>query len=129
MQVPSNFTPRELAFCRYKSQGENNTNAALQAGYSPSGAAVQANRLLKKDKIIKYIEYLETRKQAILDYSEADIVHNLLDIASDSYHDKEYHAAIRANELLGKNKGMFKEKVEHSGSVGIIFQGEADLKD
>ena len=130
MVVPSNLSPREIAFCRNIASGYNKSTSALEAGYSPNGAPAQATRLLKKEKIKAYITYLETRKQVTtIDYSEADIVKNLLDIGIDAYSDKEYHAAIRANELLGKHKGMFKDRVEHSGNVGIIFQGEHDLKD
>jgi hypothetical protein len=37
--------------------------------------------------------------------------------------------ANKSLELLGKSKKMFTDRQEHSGSVGVYFAGESDLKD
>jgi len=123
------LSKREMLFCKYYVAKGNRQEAIEQAGYSPRSGRTTACRLLKKQNIKDYIDYLTTKKVSPVEYSQDDIVHELLDISHLAKDSEEYHAAIRANELLGKHKGMFKEKVEHSGSVGIIFQGEADLKD
>lgn len=104
-------------------------DCAIQAGYSPNGAAVTASRLLKRPKIIEYINYLQEKRVISADYTRNDIASNLVDIATLSLQDKEYHASIRANELLGKDIGMFKQELQVSGALGVVFIGEGDLKD
>ena len=120
---------RELVFCKYIDKGYNNQESAIEAGYSNKGASVTANRLLKRDRIRNYLNYLSNKALITSDYSREDITSELLDIRGLAKDDKEYHAAIRANELLGKNIGMFKDSVQVSGAVGVVFIGEAELKD
>jgi len=101
----------------------------LDAGYSPNGYSVQASRLLQKPRIQQYMAYLTNKKELTADYTRQDIASNLADIATLSLVDKEYHASIRANELLGKDIGMFKQELHVEGAIGVIFIGENDLKD
>lgn len=63
------LTPREKKFCEEYLQTSKKEQAALAAGYSSKGAAVQASRLLKKDKIINYIHELQAqaRKELNID--------------------------------------------------------------
>jgi len=124
---------REKIFCKlYTSKYPNEltqADCAIQAGYSPNGAAVTGSRLLNRPKIIEYIDFLQNKMVLSSDYTRQDISSELLDIAGLAKTDKEYHAAIRANELLGKDLGMFKQELQVSGAVGVVFIGEEALKD
>lgn len=112
-----------------------------------ASAATQASQLFKKVNIQARVkELMDQRKEAVL----ADayfVVQNLIRIAQKCQEPEpvlewnadtkqmeetgEYtfdsNGANKALELLGKHMGMFKDKVEHSGEVGItpiIIQGQ-----
>jgi len=124
-----NLNKREMIFCKAYANTGNRQQSIELAGYSPKSARTTACRLLKKQSIKDYMDYLTQKKVITSDYTEQDIVYELLDISQLAKNSEEYHAAIRANELLGKHKGMFKEQVQHSGNIGVYFNGENELKD
>ena len=59
--VKADLNPRQLAFCREYAVDHNGTQAAIRAGYTPSGAEVQAVRLLKDDRVRAEIARLDAR--------------------------------------------------------------------
>ena len=123
------ITQRQKVFCRCIAKGLNQTQAAIEAGYSPSSANVTGSKLMKRDIIRNYVDYCTEKITLKSDYSNDYILKELLDIATLSKDSEKYRETLRALELLGKNNGMFKDKLEVSGSVGVIFSGETDLKD
>lgn len=51
------LTPKQQAFCHKLIELDwNQTNAAIAAGYSPKSAATTASRMLKNDKVTKYLD-------------------------------------------------------------------------
>ncbi len=123
------LTNRQKAFCKLYNKGMPRKDAMIQAGYSPNGASVQASRLLQKPMIKEYLTSLDNKIILSADYTRQDIAGKLLNIADLAENDREYHAAIRANELLGKDIGMFRDTLQVSGAVGVVFVGENDLED
>jgi len=116
--------------------GMNQTEAAIAAGYSPKTAASQASDLLKIPKIAAYRRALTC---AVLDracLTPEAISLKILDIYNRcmqvmpvevwDYEQRKYvqtgeyqfdsKGAIRTMELLGKNLGMFRNVIEHSGA-------------
>ena len=123
------ITNRNKVFCKLIQSGATRKDAMTQAGYSPLGADAGASRMLKSKKIKDYLQYLDSKSIILSDYSREDIRSNLVELAGLSKDDKEYHASIRCNELLGKDVGMFKQELQVSGAVGVVFIGEQELKD
>jgi len=51
------LTPKQQAFCHKLIELDwNQTNAAIAAGYSPKSAATTASRMLKNDKVVRYLD-------------------------------------------------------------------------
>ena len=59
----SDLNPRQEKFISEYLKTLNVTQSAIKAGYSPHTASVQGSRLLKNEKVAKYIE--EQRKKVI----------------------------------------------------------------
>lgn len=53
------LTSKEKKFCQFITDGQNQTQAAILAGYSADNAASIASRLMRKPKIIAYIAELD----------------------------------------------------------------------
>jgi len=122
--------------------GLNQTNAAIAAGYSPKSAASQASDLLKLPKVLAYrsaltrqvlnqacltteaislkmIEVLERCMQAepVLEWDSKE-----KDYVPTGIWKFDARGAVKVLELLGKNAGMFKDKVELSGDTGFRIE-------
>lgn len=129
----------------------NGTEAAKRAGYAPTGAAVQASRLLKKDKIRARIDELmrerSERTKIKADYvveSLREVVERCLqrtpvmkwdhterrlkqatDEEGRSVWQFDSIGANRALELLGKHLDMFGSKSSAQPSVTVQVRGVA----
>lgn len=53
------LTPRERKFCEAYVRLGKKEAAAIEAGYSPTSAAAQASRMLKKDNILAYTRTIQ----------------------------------------------------------------------
>jgi phage terminase small subunit len=94
------------------------TKAAVRAGYAPGGANPTAARILVRPAAQVYLaeRRRELRDRTLVD--AASVIQSLLDIRHAAMSRGELHAAIRANELLGKHLGLFSDRVELSGPSG-----------
>jgi len=126
----------------------NQTNAAIAAGYSPKTAASQATENLKKPKVAAYRRALTCAVLERACLTPASISLKLLEIfercmeaipvlewdAALKEHvptgEYQFNArgAIKVMELLGKNAGMFKDKVEHSGAATLSINLPAEIE-
>lgn len=137
----SELNERQKRFVmEYLRNGGNGQEAAIAAGYSAKGAAVQASRLLSDDKVLAY-----KRAQARQVYKSIGITTAQIGIeawgvfkkcmAAEPHlsWDSDAHAwvedgtyvfdsrgALKALELLGKMEGVWKEKVEVSGDPETV---------
>jgi len=107
----------------YVRNGNKATAAARSAGYADNNCCVTASRL-KRSANIKAIILEETAR-----YKQQDLItptwieNNLKKIALDE--NAKDSDKIRANELLGKERGMFRDK-STAGNIAIfqVFQNE-----
>lgn len=117
----------------------NATQAAIRAGYSENTAKQQGSRLLTNADIRARIEELQGKRAEKLELDAHWVLNRLVEVTQMSmqakpvekwdYNEKklietgEYvydsQGANKALELIGKHLGMFKDKVEHSGNIGV----------
>ena len=117
---------QKLFILEYQKDG-NATQAAIRAGYSDKTAYSIGQRLLKKPVIQKALEADITARAERLD----DVIRDLITIKDRCMTGKPFDArgAIKALELIGKNLGMFANKlqVEDTEKKFIIcWKGEDD---
>ena len=108
----------QIKFCEnWMKNGGNGMRAAIDAGYKPAGAGVQATRLLKTPKIQEYIrnrrrggnvDALIAETNDILKFWTAVMQGNADELDVDFVPLAE---RIKASENLAKTSGMFSEKV------------------
>lgn len=134
------LTDKQMNFVNEYMKDMNATAAYLRAGYKCSEAAARssASDLLTKPNISAEIE----RRNKLLEDKSTTSVQWVLDnlklvaercMAPEPMYDKEGNiiewrfdssGANKALESIGKYHGMFKDKVEHSGTIGITIEGE-----
>lgn len=123
------LTRKQAIFIREYLVDFNGSRAAIAAGYSEKTATVIANENLSKPYIADAIrEALQGRQQA-LQWRSEDILRDLQQIAQDR--SQRTRDRLKAYELAGKHLGMYREIVEHTGSVAHLDFSEfttADLR-
>lgn len=117
---------RQDKFARGVHKGMNPTKAVLAAGYSETGAAVTANRLLKNPKVVRFLNYLGSRRNKKVDLTPEYVISRLQTIVDRCMEGKEIHdkngaltgrwrmdttGANKALELLGKHLVLFSDRV------------------
>jgi phage terminase small subunit len=102
----------EKKFCEGIAAGKGKREAAVEAGYSPTSAHVQAARNLKKDKIIQYIDRLRTDVRRLTNESVSKEVERLDLLIKDALKDSQYSAAVNAIRLKSQLLGFLVEKKE-----------------
>ena len=125
------LTDQQKAFCRFyvASSDFNQTQAAVNAGYSEKTAYSIANRLLKNVEVKKYIARLQRERIERVEIKADDILKDLIEIKDrcmqakpvtfmgSQVKDKEGNnlwkfdakGATKAIELIGKHIGFFLE--------------------
>ena len=121
---------QKLFILEYQKDG-NATQAAIRAGYSDKTAYSIGQRLLKKPVIQKALEADITARAERLTFTADDVIRDLITIKDRCMTGKPFDArgAIKALELIGKNLGMFANKlqVEDTEKKFIIcWKGEDD---
>ena len=137
-ELEKQLTERQRRFAlEYLRNGGNGTAAAISAGYAPKSAHVQASRMLRDDKVSAY-----RRAQARELYNALGLTPEKIGLETYNVFQRcmqaqehmswnsEKHAyepdgtyvfdsrgALKALELLGKQTGIYQEKVQVSGSV------------
>ena len=125
---------QKLFILEYQKDG-NATQAAIRAGYSDKTAYSIGQRLLKKPVIQKALEADITARAERVKMSADDVIQDLITIKDRCMTGKPFDArgAIKALELIGKNLGMFANKiqVEEDPVKKFIFcwKGEDDDDD
>lgn len=102
----------EKKFCEGIAAGKGKREAAVDAGYSPTSAHVQAARNLKKDKIIQYIDRLRTDVRRLTNESVSKEVERLDLLIRDALKDSQYSAAVNAIRLKAQLLGFLVERKE-----------------
>lgn len=110
------LTEKQEAFCREYAKTFNGTQSALKAGYSESGAEVEANRQLKKAKVQERIKELTKATDELYHVDKVKVLKAVEDMA--------YNGAIESNQrgaldMLMKHLGLYEKdnKREIAGTV------------
>jgi hypothetical protein len=107
---PAPLTPRQEAFCRHYLAQPSGTRAAITAGYAESGAAVEANRLLRNAKILAKISAL--RRERALTYAlDRDTMLDKLEwVFDEAMQAKSHSAALRALLAQAELSGLLRRR-------------------
>jgi phage terminase small subunit len=123
------MTPKQELFIKEYQKDRNATAAAKRAGYSDKTAYAIANELLKKPEIQNALESDLTARAERLTLTADDVIRDLITIKERCMNGKPFDArgAIKALELIGKNLGMFANKlqVEENKEFIVSWQNEA----
>lgn len=130
---------KQEQFCLEYMIDLNATQAAIRAGYSEKTAKQIGTENLSKPAIRARIDEMQ-RERAEKNKLDAQwVLDKLTEVVSKSLQEKEVEkwdyaekkllgtgeyvydsqGANKALELIGKHLGMFKDKIEHSGNVGV----------
>jgi len=101
---------RQEAFCQRYAEGENATQAAIAAGYSPRNAKRQAHRLIHDTEIRERIMEIKRSKARAIEVNAEWIIHELTEIAREARQDNDRKYALEALKLLGQHFGALAER-------------------
>lgn len=130
---------KQERFCQEYIIDLNATQAATRAGYSDKTAYSQGQRLLKNVEVASRVKELQSGRAEKLNLDAEWVLQRLVQINDmclvsvpvEKWDHKEKkmvqtgeyvfdsQGANRSAELIGKHLGMFKDKVEHSGTLGV----------
>jgi len=137
--IINNLTEKQQRFCQEYLIDLNGTQAAIRAGYSKKTADMQASRMLTKDKIKDYLgglraDIANSNKITVekvlaglqLNIKRAMQEEPVYDQEGNATGEYTYHGSVvnKAYELLGKHLGMFTDKIQHTGELGVTIINE-----
>jgi len=118
------MNPRQKKFVKLWMSGVPAGRAYEQAGYDSRGAEADANasRLIRNDKVAKYIKKMneKTEKSTILSIAERKELLTRIALANEGERPSD---AIRASAELSKMDGAY-EHVEQLGTIKINIGGD-----
>ena len=120
---PDTLTPKQRRFVTEYLVDLNGTQAAVQAGYSRSGAHVTASKLLRNPKVALEVRRQQSLMQKKVDINRETVVNGLYEIASNP--DANDGARVNAWAHIGKIIGAYVEMTEHVGTfhhLALQFQ-------
>ena len=127
------LTAKQAVFCREYLIDLNATQAAVRAGYSPNTAAEMGYENLRKPQIVEKVVQLQsersTRTEITADWVLSKLRENVcramtaepvLDTDGNPTGEYRYDGSVanRALELLGKQLGLFRDRLELTGLNG-----------
>lgn len=119
------LSEREKLFCEYYHRYGDAKRSALEAGYAASSAAVMGHKLLKRERVQKYLLSLGDKEISSDIMTNNEILETLSYIARDEKNNIAHR--IRALELLGKRSALWVEKVETTQEFDInVTIGDED---
>ena len=122
------LTPKQEMFIKEYLVDLNATQAAIRAGYSKKTARFIGEENLTKPNIQKSIsEAMQVRSDEVKITSN-DVLKYLLEIYHEAREKEDLKSATRSLELVGKHLGMFKDKMELTGTIGLPLQVAVDLR-
>jgi phage terminase small subunit len=132
MAASATLSEKEARFAHsYVFDKPSVTAAAIKAGYSKKTAHSIGSRLLKRVKVAAEVERLRKGRELRTQLSADWVITNLMTEAVDRSEAASQASRVRANELLGKHLGMFREKlnVEVSGKDGQAVELQVVMLD
>ena len=131
------MTERKRRFAEAYIKLANATRAAIEAGYSVRGASVAGCRLLSDVSVLALIESKRIKREVHADVTygnlitTANVAMEELKNARDSKEPERLRGALREATrclvVVGKAEGLFIERVEFTGEIGIARRSLLDL--
>ncbi len=106
------LTAKRERFCREYLIDLNATAAAKRAGYTERSAHVTGCRLLKNDKVAARIAALQAEAADRNEVTHDEVLAMLRQAYREAQRANQFGPSVRAAELLGKQRGMFRERIE-----------------
>lgn len=108
-----NLTDKQRLFCHEYLKDLNGTQAAIRAGYSENTAQQIASENLSKPLVSEYLEKLKKEKFSKVNIEVDDILNDIIETRIACAQEGKHSDRLKANELLGKYKKMWTDKVEN----------------
>lgn len=112
MSEKSKLTDKQRLFCHEYLKDLNGTQAAIRAGYSENSAQEIASENLSKPMVSEYLESLKNEKFKQVDITVDDIINDIIETRKAAAQAEKLTDRLKANELLGKYKKMWTDKVD-----------------
>lgn len=110
--MSESLTDKQKLFCQEYMKDLNGAQAAIRAGYSPDTAKQIAYDNFTKPYLVDYLEKLMAEKTKKVDIEVDDILNDILETRKEAASEKKHSDRLKANELLGKYKKMWTDKVD-----------------
>lgn len=120
------LTPKQDLFAKEYLVDLNATQAAIRAGYSQKTAPAQGARLLVKPVMQASIEKAMEERGKKVDRIALDVLHDIQEVTKKAMEEGDYKTSFKGLELEGKHFGMFKDKLEVTGSGGDAIKHEVE---
>lgn len=114
------LTPKQQRFVDEYMIDLNATQAAIRAGYSERTAAETGYENLRKPQIADEIAKRQQKHAEKAEMTVEWVLQQYRDIILNTK-DAEPNTARGALDSVAKHLGMFKERIEHSGSLGVTI--------
>jgi phage terminase small subunit len=114
------MTERQQRFAVEYIKDGNATQAAIRAGFSPNGAGVHANRMLKDANVAARIAELRAPVIEEAGLTLEGHIRKLAALRDAAENAEQFSAAITAEVNRGKVAGFYTERVEHSGELEML---------
>jgi phage terminase small subunit len=111
------LTPKQQRFVEEYLIDLNATQAAIRAGYSSRTAKQQGQRLLTNADVSAAVTHARAVRSERVKLTADDVLFGLHKEATLEGEGSSHSARVSAWGLIGKHLGMFKDKIEHSGST------------
>jgi phage terminase small subunit len=123
------LSKRQEQFCHEYLVDLNATKSAVRSGYTETTAKANCGRMLADPKVKARIDELKAGRIERVQIEADDVIERLLRIANKSEDEGDWHATIRATELLGRHLAMFTDKskiqIENPFAAG---QSDEDIR-
>ncbi len=106
------LTDKQRLFCHEYLKDLNGTQAAIRAGYSENTAQQIASENLLKPLVSEYLEKLKNEKFSKVNIEIDDILNDIVETRTACAQEGKHSDRLKANELLGKYKKMWTDKVD-----------------
>ncbi len=113
------LTPKQACFVEEYLIDLNATQAATRAGYSAKRAAEQGYQLLQKTTVQQAIQNAQQARAKRTEITQDEVIQGLKKEATLEGDGSSQSARVAAWAHLGKHLGMFTDKLDLGGSVGI----------
>lgn len=125
------LTEMQEKFCVEYVETRNGRVSAINAGYSPKSASVQASKLLTQDKIKKRIAQLRLEQGIDVRAGKEQLLESLYNII-DPLNGHEAQHILKAIEIISKIEGLYKDvpdiKVENTFNYDPTKMTEEELE-